>query len=74
MATEVERTQLGERKAAFEPSEHVSINPPADTAVFIALVVQRKSGFLKRGEVAANGASGDVELAGETVNRRAVTR
>ena len=27
-----------------------------------------------RGEVAANGAGGDVELAGEAVNRRAVTR
>jgi hypothetical protein len=74
MTAEIQCAQLGEREPAFESSEHMPVDAPADAPVLIAFVVQRKAGFLQRRKIATNGACGDLELAGEPVNRRAVTR
>src|SRR5687767_8885935 len=74
IATEVKRAELGERKAGLEALEDVTVDPPVDATVFVALIVEGEAGLLKCGKVAPDGACRDFELASETVNRRAVTR
>jgi hypothetical protein len=74
MTAQIERAQLGERKASLKALEDMPVDSPAGTAVFVALVVQREACFLERRKVAANRACGDLELTGQRVNRRAVTR
>src|SRR5690348_13683996 len=74
MPTQIEGAQLGERETAFQSAEYVPIDAPANATILIAFVVQRKTGFLQRRQIATNRACGDVELAGEPVNRGAMTR
>jgi hypothetical protein len=44
-----------------------------DTAIVVTLVIEGEAGFLKRRQIATDGAGRDLELAGQRVNRRAVT-
>jgi hypothetical protein len=73
VATEIERTQLGEGEAGFEAVQDLAVDSPMDTAIVVTLVIEGEAGFLKRRQIAADGASRDLELAGQRVNRRTVT-
>ena len=52
--------------------QDLAVQPPAHAAVVILLIVEGETGFLQRGEVAADRAGGDVEIVSEGVDGRAV--
>ena len=72
ISAEIERAQLGERETGLEPLEHLTVEPPSDVPLVIALIVKREACLLKRGQVAADGARGDVELVRECVDGHTV--
>ena len=55
-----------------EAVERLAVDSPVHAAVVVALVVERKSGLLERGKIAADGTRRDLELRREGVNRGTV--
>ena len=73
-ASVVEQGVALAREAGLDALEDVTIETPFDMTVFVALIVEREAGFLECSEVAADGASGDLEFSRERVDRGAMTR
>ena len=51
---EIERAELGDRKAGLQPLQDLSVEAPPHAAVVIPLVEERKPGLLQRRKVAAD--------------------
>ena len=72
VAAQVERAEFRQRESRFEAVERLAVDSPVHAAVVVALVVERKSGLLERGKIAADGTRRDLELRREGVNRGTV--
>ena len=74
VSAQIQRTEFRQREAGVDPLEHLTVETPLDVAVVIALVVEREAGLLQRREVASDRTRRDLELLGQRVDRRPMTR